>query len=339
MEVRRGSGHDEAGRSGPVVVASDVSAQVVAVKRELPFTPPFRLDLTAWALRRRSRNRIDVWDGHYRRALVVDGGLVTVGASQGTTAGNPTLGVTLTGKAEDLTEDRIAKTCQLLRRTLGLDANLSAFYRLTRHDEHLAGLVRQFRGMRPPQFPTVFEGLVNAVACQQFSLEVGIELLNRLTDAYGMAAPGAQPPSAAFPEPATLASLCPPELRQLGFSTQKSRTLIGLGEADASGQVTAMDLDSLNVDQASRALQGLSGIGRWSAEYVLLRGLGRLSVYPGDDVGARNKLRALLGDPGPLDYEGISRITARWKPFAGMVYFHLLLAGLADRNMLSKVTP
>jgi len=321
------------------VSVSDASAQVVAVTRELPVTAPFRLDLTAWALRRRSRNRIDVWDGHYRRVLVVEGALVTIVVSQGTTAGPPTLGVTLSGTAEDLTEDRIVSTCALLRRTLGLDANLSAFYRLTRHDEDLAGLVRRFRGVRPPRFPTVFEGLVNAVACQQFSLEVGIELLNRLTDAYGLAVPGPQAPCAAFPEPVALASLSPSELRQLGFSTQKSRTLIGLGEAAASGQLKDMDLEHLDIDQASRALQGLSGIGRWSAEYVLLRGLGRLSVYPGDDVGARNKLRALLGDPGPLDYDGIARITARWEPFAGMVYFHLLLAGLADRNILSNTNP
>ena len=94
-------------------------------------------------------------------------------------------------------------------------------------------------GVRPPQFPTVFEGLVNAVACQQFSLEVGIELLNRLTDAYGIAVPGAQPPSAAFPEPAALASLSPPELRQLGFSNQKSRTLIGLEKRLPAGSSRA----------------------------------------------------------------------------------------------------
>src|SRR5512142_1234972 len=33
--------------------------------------PPFRLDLTAWALRRRARNIVDRWDGVYRRVLVI----------------------------------------------------------------------------------------------------------------------------------------------------------------------------------------------------------------------------------------------------------------------------
>jgi DNA-3-methyladenine glycosylase II len=67
----------------------------------------------------------------------------------------------------------------------------------------------------------------------------------------------------------------------------------------------------------------------------LLRGLGRLDVYPGDDVGARNKLRTFLCLPEAPDYATVSRVTAAWDPFAGMVYFHLLLDGLAERGSLS----
>jgi DNA-3-methyladenine glycosylase II len=58
---------------------------------------------------------------------------------------------------------------------------------------------------------------------------------------------------------------------------------------------------------------------------VLLRGLGRLNIYPGDDVGARNNLRSWLKLRKPLDYEGVQRVTAKWQPYAGFVYFHLLL--------------
>jgi hypothetical protein len=36
--------------------------------------PPFRLDLTVWALRRRARNLVDRWDGTtYRRVIVING--------------------------------------------------------------------------------------------------------------------------------------------------------------------------------------------------------------------------------------------------------------------------
>jgi len=63
---------------------------------------------------------------------------------------------------------------------LGLRIELDEFYRLASGDKRLGPLVEQFRGLKPPRFPDVFEGLVNAIACQQLSLTVGIELLNRL---------------------------------------------------------------------------------------------------------------------------------------------------------------
>jgi DNA-3-methyladenine glycosylase II len=78
----------------------------------------------------------------------------------------------------------------------------------------------------------------------------------------------------------------------------------------------------------------LHGIGRWSAEYILLRGLGRLHVFPGDDVGARNNLARWLGLKPPLDYDAVGRALSRWQPYAGMVYFHLLLDRLEAAGAL-----
>jgi DNA-3-methyladenine glycosylase II len=69
---------------------------------------------------------------------------------------------------------------------------------------------------------------------------------------------------------------------------------------------------------------------------VLLRGLGRLGVFPGDDVGARNKLQRFMGLAHPPDYDEICRITDAWQPYAGMVYFHLLLDGLSRAGRLDR---
>ena len=59
-----------------------------------------------------------------------------------------------------------------------------------------------------------------------------------------------------------------------------------------------------------------------------MRGLGRLHVFPGDDVGARNNLQRWLGLLEPLDYHGVRRALAGWQPFQGLVYLHLLVRGL-----------
>ena len=78
----------------------------------------------------------------------------------------------------------------------------------------------------------------------------------------------------------------------------------------------------------------LKGVGRWTAEYVLLRGLGRLDIFPGDDVGARKKLAHFLRKKKPLDYDGVRRAVAGWQPYAGFVYFHLLLARIKKAGWL-----
>ena len=82
----------------------------------------------------------------------------------------------------------------------------------------------------------------------------------------------------------------------------------------------------------------LRGVGRWTAEYVLLRGLGRLHVFPGDDVGAQKRLARWLGRSRPLDYAGVRRVVERWQPYAGLVYFHLLLDGLSQAGALDSVS-
>ena len=88
-------------------------------------------------------------------------------------------------------------------------------------------------------------------------------------------------------------------------------------------------LQRLEDGAAIDRLTSLRGIGRWTAEYVLLRGLGRLHIFPGDDVGAHNKLRHLFEIDTPLDYRAVQRLVARWQPYAGVVYFHLLLDSLS----------
>jgi DNA-3-methyladenine glycosylase II len=71
-----------------------------------------------------------------------------------------------------------------------------------------------------------------------------------------------------------------------------------------------------------------------TAEYVLLRGLGRLHIFPGDDVGAQKRLARWLGRSEPMDYADVCRAVERWQPHAGLVYFHLLLDGLSQTGAI-----
>src|SRR5690242_10696518 len=140
---------------------------------------PFRLNLTVWALRRRGRNAIDRWDGTtYRRIVVIEGRPTEIAVRQAGSAAAPRLIVTA------VPPPRTASGGQRVRAIvdclLSPHIDLAEWYRVAARNSRLRILAERFRGVKPPRFPSVFEALVNAFACQQLSLEVGLELLNRL---------------------------------------------------------------------------------------------------------------------------------------------------------------
>jgi DNA-3-methyladenine glycosylase II len=289
---------------------------------------PFRLDLTAWALRRRSHNAVDRWDSAtYERVVSLAGGPVALSVTQVAGPDAPRLSILLAGRRIDQRAEALAR--DTVNRLLGLSVDLSPFAAMAAPDPLLGPLAARMRGLKPPRFPTVFEALVNGVACQQLSLAVGIHLLNRLAADRGKATSDAPDSPHAFPDPEDLASLQPDELKRHGFSATKARAIIEIAESVVAGDLDLEELQRLEDGAAIERLTSLRGIGRWTAEYILLRGWGRLHVFPGDDVGAHNKLRRLFAIETPLDYEAVGRMVARWHPYAGVVYFHLLLDSMS----------
>jgi DNA-3-methyladenine glycosylase II len=299
---------------------------------------PFRLDLTVWTLRRRPHNLIDRWDGEtYRRTLTLAGDPVEVAVIQTGPPETPRIRVTVYGNP--LRPEGKQAITAALERLLGLRTDLTAFYRLASVDAELGSFAQQFRGMKPPRFLSVFEGVVNAIANQQVTLTLGIRLLGLLAQRHGPAIADDGGSVHAFPRPEDLAQLAPESLRQLGFSRQKSRAMIELAQSSDEEPMNLERLTNLPDEDAVASLCRLRGVGRWSAEYVLLRTLGRLHVFPGDDVGARNNLQRWLRLAKPLDYAEVGRHLTRWQPYQGLIYFHLLLNGLADAGHLQSGTP
>jgi DNA-3-methyladenine glycosylase II len=305
---------------------------------EIQVPAPFRLDLTVWALRRTTHNEMDGWDGGtWRRTLLVEGGVVGIRVTQSGTTTDPRVTVRVDGEDGALGGDIVGFVCCTVSRMLGLELDLRGFYQLADRDPPLRALASRFSGMRPPRFASVLEAVVNAVACQQLSLDVGIHLLNRLARRLGPSGGGTHG-WPALPSAGQLARAGHDEVRALGFSNAKARTLITLGQRVATGE---LDLERLRCSEdvtARDALVALPGIGRWSAEYTLLRGLGRLEVLPGDDIGVQNSLRHHFDLGAGGGYADVARLAQRWWPYAGLVYLHLLLDRLETGGHLGPTS-
>jgi DNA-3-methyladenine glycosylase II len=295
---------------------------------DLSPTAPFRLDLTAWALRRRPENQVDRWDGTtYQRIICIRGSIAELSVRQSQSRGRPRLEVHVSGRRFGPATK--AEITMLLTRMLGLQIDLTPFYRMAARDGKLNQLAERYRGLKPVQFPTVFEALANAFACQQFTMAAGLQLLNRLAKLGSVATNAREGTRFGFPRPADLARMLPRVFRGLGFSGQKARAFRELSRNILNGVFDLNVLAHQTNEAAIASLLELRGVGRWTAEYVLLRGLGRLDVFPGDDVGARNRLAKWLHRSRPMNYASVHRALDRWQPYAGFIYFHMLMESLS----------
>jgi 3-methyladenine DNA glycosylase/8-oxoguanine DNA glycosylase len=107
-------------------------------------------------------------------------------------------------------------------------------------------------------------------------------------------------------------------LEQCGLSSSKARALREAAEAIASGAITSNEIDALSTPLAIDRLMQLRGVGPWSAALILLRGFGRLDVFPPNDSGAEGTLLALLG---LRSKPSLRRYIDRYGDTRGYLYF------------------
>jgi DNA-3-methyladenine glycosylase II len=286
-------------------------------ERVLRVRPPFRLDLTVAVLRRFSTNVVDVTapDGTYRRALAGFSEPAVVAVRQ---TGPEELAVRVDcGPGEE------ERTFALVPRMLGTERELATFERGAESIPWLRDLARRMRGVKPPRYATLWEACVNAVVFQQVSLHAATAILRRVILEIGEPIERDGTALRAFPTIGALLDAPDDLLRRAGLSVNKIATLRRVGAALQSGALDEVMLEERSSADASALLCGIKGIGPWTAAVVLLRGLGRLDVFPANDSGVARGLASLAGDA--VD---IGETFALLGDQRGMLYFHLLLARL-----------
>lgn len=291
----------------------------------LPVRGPYRLDLTVNVLRRLSTNLVDVLmpDGAYVRLLEGTPELAVVRVRQS----NPGL---LTVELEGDRGDH-PRLLALVRRMLGVEVDLTRFYRTASDIQWLHPLVSRMRGVRPPRYPTIWEACVNAIVFQQISLHAASAIMGRLTMVLSDPVDRGGVRLYHFPSPGQFLSAPDSLLGGAGLSVGKLGTLRRVADALGTGVLDETRLERLPSPDAAGLLRTIKGIGPWTAAVILLRGLGRLDVFPsGDSSVARNL--ALVGGPTPIDAE---TLLAALGPDRGMLYYHLLLGRLENRGVLS----
>jgi DNA-3-methyladenine glycosylase II len=223
------------------------------------------------------------------------------------------LRVTLT--AFRLTPEVVTAAKEQVRRVFQLDTDPVGFYTACATDPVLAGFIRQNPGLRPVLFGDPYESLLWAILGQQVHVRVARGLKLALLERYGHRFFARDRELWVLPAPQTLAQVSPEDLRALGMSSVKAGAIVAVSDAIASGHLHLPALRELPYDEAARRLTAFRGIGRWTAEYVLMRGLGFPDVIPAADVGLQTVIGRAYGLGRKATEAEVRQFAERWAPW------------------------
>jgi DNA-3-methyladenine glycosylase II len=290
----------------------------------LPVRTPFRLDLTADALRRLASNAVDVVtpQGVYLRAFTSDRDAAVLRVSQPEPSA-------LRVQASGMRAQRARDLCV---RMLGTEVDLGTWKRRAAKVPWVARLASALVGLRPPRYPTLWEACAHAIVFQQISIAAAGAIMHRVVTALSAPVTVDGVTLRPFPAPPTLLETHERELRAAGLSANKVGHLRAVAEALERGDVTEEEIDRLPTTQAAERLVQLRGIGPWSAAVVLLRGFGRLDTFPLRDSGVARTAILLSGN----SHVDLDAVLVALGPQRGMLYYHLLLGRL--RNLTPTPT-
>ena len=275
--------------------------------------PPFNFELTAgYHTYFQARSGAETLDGGvYRRLLDLDGRLALASVRSVGTVDEPELAMELRG--EGLADSDANLAVEQLRWMLGTEQDLTPFYELAGSEPALAGLVTEFRGLHLPRTATLFESLVLAILGQQISAAVARTMRLLLIERFGERAEFGEVVYYSFPRPEAILSSSPEELRTLKLTQRKAEYVYGIAEA-ATGADWA-EVWRLPDEEFVRRLTALRGVGNWTAQWAMVRGLARPDALPLGDLALRRGVSRLLRDGEPVNDADVEALAERWRPW------------------------
>ncbi|WP_223579659.1 DNA-3-methyladenine glycosylase 2 [Enterobacter sp. JBIWA005] len=168
-------------------------------------------------------------------------------------------------------------------------------------------------GLRLPGSMDAYEQGVRAILGQLVSVAMAAKLASRVVALCGE--PVADCPRyLCFPTPQALAAADPLALKALGMPVKRAESLIHLAQSVIDG--TFPLFPPVNIEEGMKALQQRPGIGRWTANYLALRGWQAKDVFLPDDYLIKQRFAGMT----PAQ---IRRYAERWKPWRSYALLHI----------------
>jgi DNA-3-methyladenine glycosylase II len=209
----------------------------------------------------------------------------------------------------------------------GLDDDAESLDASMASDRDIAPLVERFGLLRIVRAPDLYEALLVAVIGQQVSVRAAQSIRRRLMQNLGTRVTVGKTPGqedhSLYPTARQLIKAGKLGLREQGLSRQKSAYLLEIAHRAAAEELDREVFLTLSDEDAIKRLCEIKGVGRWTAEIVLMRGLGRNDVFAAGDLGLQVAVQEIRGMRKRPSEKVLRKIAERWKGWRSYAAFYL----------------
>jgi DNA-3-methyladenine glycosylase II len=289
---------------------------------ELEIIPPFDFELSCIIFSDGDPQFCRYEDGKFWKVIRANGKLVLI-----TVTGNhQQLSVDLRSGEEIIDNDRkLARECVISIFNLNFD--LEQFYESIKNDEIMSSVAHRLRGLKSPTTQTVFESLVDSIVEQQISLKAAHSIQMKIIKNFGDNLKIGNRTYYAYPEPQKLALATIDQLKKCGLSLKKSEYIRDISKSITEGK---LDLEKFknyeNTDKIIEELCKIRGVGIWTAELTMIRGMHKLEAFPADDLGLRRVVSHYYCNDEEITGMKARRIAENWGKWKGLAAYYLLIA-------------
>lgn len=291
---------------------------------------PFDFDLSAQIFADGDRQVRVFADDSFSQVINIGGKLILVNITSKGTVDKPELSVELKSNSA-LSIDEKKKAEETITCIFNLKFHLSTFYEQAKADPIMVQITQKLYGLKNPTTPTVFEALVDSIVEQQISIKVARTVEHRLAKKFGdqLEIDGAT--YFAFPTPQNIASASIDEIQQVGLSRRKAEYIQEAAKLIVNDK---LDLEHLtthkNPEEIILELDEIRGIGVWTAELTMLRGMQKLDAFPADDFGIRRVISKYYCSGKAVDAGEAREIAKAWGNWKGLAAYYLIIAEAKD---------
>lgn len=181
---------------------------------------------------------------------------------------------------------------------------------LKEKDKKLGAVIEKIGMIERTVIPDLFSALINSVVGQQISSKAAITVWNRLQESIGTITPE------------NINSAALERIQQCGLSMRKAGYIKGVAEAIISGSLDLFELNSLPDSEVIKRLILLNGIGKWTAEMLLIFSMERPDVVSWGDLAIQRGMMKLYGLKA-LTKDQFDRYAERYSPYGSVASLYI----------------